>query len=414
MGRETFSVESYRTARRDYGVTHDSGVTRKAEQRARDTGHLSEIVDPAVNPMRFSKIRLNPHQKKWIATLGCPMDIEVSCDTTGSMGGEVDTEMAVLPDLYEAVAKVLPGYDPQLCLGIFGDVCDDFIDTFRELLLTKSYFNLDDWYTALGVETKQGMIYEKESSEILRKLNLKSFGEGYKVMIIWQPQKMNTTCANKLLKILEEPPQRTIFLLVSEQPEQLLSTILSRVQQIRVPRLSDDEIRDGLIANGYEAQNATDWAHIANGSYLNAIKLAGENSTNSQYLSDFIELMRNAYTIGHINDASKKLSALQNIRKWSLGMADAKKGREKQRTFLQYVQRQVRENYVFNLQHPELNYQTKEERDFSQRFSPYINASNVEQIMLELDKAERQIAQNGNAKIIFFDMCLQFIVLLKR
>ena len=294
------------------------------------------------------------------------------------------------------------------------DVCDDFIDTFRELLLTKSYFNLDDWYTALGVETKQGMIYEKESSEILRKLNLKSFGEGYKVMIIWQPQKMNTTCANKLLKILEEPPQRTIFLLVSEQPEQLLSTILSRVQQIRVPRLSDDEIRDGLIANGYESQNATDWAHIANGSYLNAIKLAGENCTNSQYLSDFIELMRNAYTIGHINDASKKLSALQNIRKWSLGMADAKKGREKQRTFLQYVQRQVRENYVFNLQHPELNYQTKEERDFSQRFSPYINASNVEQIMLELDKAERQIAQNGNAKIIFFDMCLQFIVLLKR
>ena len=127
MGRETFSVESYRTARRDYGVTHDSGVTREAEQRARDTGRLSEIVDPAVNPMRFSKIRLNPHQKKWIATLGCPMDIEVSCDTTGSMGGEVDTEMAVLPDLYEAVAKVLPGYDPQLCLGIFGDVCDDFV-----------------------------------------------------------------------------------------------------------------------------------------------------------------------------------------------------------------------------------------------------------------------------------------------
>ena len=127
MGRETFSVESYRNARRDYGVTHDSDVTRKAEQRARDTGRLSEVVDPGVNPMRFSKIRLNPHQKKWIVTIGCPMDIEVSCDTTGSMGGEVDTEMEVLPDLYEAVAKVLPGYDPQLCLGIFGDVQDKFV-----------------------------------------------------------------------------------------------------------------------------------------------------------------------------------------------------------------------------------------------------------------------------------------------
>jgi len=127
MGRSTFSVSSYRAARRDFGITHDVGVTKKAEQQARTTGRLSEIVDPAVNPMRLSKIRLDPHQKKWIATIGCPMDVEVSCDTTGSMGGEVDTEMRVLPDLYEAVANVLPGYDPQLCLGIFGDVCDDFV-----------------------------------------------------------------------------------------------------------------------------------------------------------------------------------------------------------------------------------------------------------------------------------------------
>ena len=127
MGHQTFSVDSYRQARRDYGVTQSTNVTRQAEERARRTGRLSEIVDPAIGPVRFSKIRLNPHQKKWIATLGCPMDIEVSCDTTGSMGGEVDTEMAVLPDLYEAVAKVLPGYDPQLCLGIFGDCGDDFV-----------------------------------------------------------------------------------------------------------------------------------------------------------------------------------------------------------------------------------------------------------------------------------------------
>lgn len=127
MGRETFSVDSYRAARRDYGVTQSTNVTRQAEERARNTGRLSEIVDPAINPMRLSKIRLNPHQKKWIATIGCPMDIEVTCDTTGSMGGEVDTEMAILPDLYDAVAKVLPGYDPQLCLGIFGDCGDRFV-----------------------------------------------------------------------------------------------------------------------------------------------------------------------------------------------------------------------------------------------------------------------------------------------
>ena len=127
MGRETFSRDSYVAARHTYGVTEEKGVTHKAEQRSRATGKLSEIVDPAINPMRYSKIRLDPHQKKWMATVGCPMDIEVSCDTTGSMGGEVDTEMATLPDLYEAVARVLPGYDPQLCLGIFGDCCDDFV-----------------------------------------------------------------------------------------------------------------------------------------------------------------------------------------------------------------------------------------------------------------------------------------------
>lgn len=127
MGHMTFSVSSYNAARSAYGVTSDINVTMRAEQQAREAGRLSEIVDPAINPMRCSKIRLNPHQKKWIATVGCPMDIEVTCDTTGSMGGEVDTEMRILPDLYEAVASVLPGYDPQLCLGIFGDVCDDFV-----------------------------------------------------------------------------------------------------------------------------------------------------------------------------------------------------------------------------------------------------------------------------------------------
>ncbi len=127
MGHRTFSEDDYRTARRDYGVTSSTDVTRKAEQRARDTGRLSEIVDPAVEPVRRSLIRLDPYQKQWMATVGCPVDIEVSCDTTGSMGGEVDTEMAVLPDLYKAVSKVLPGHDPQLCLGIFGDVSDKFV-----------------------------------------------------------------------------------------------------------------------------------------------------------------------------------------------------------------------------------------------------------------------------------------------
>lgn len=125
MGDEVFSRDSYQKALKDHQVSQ-TGVTRQAEEQARRTGLLNEIVDPAVNPIRRSLIRLNPHQKKWVVTVGCPMDIEVSCDTTGSMRGEVDIEMRTLPKLYDAVAKVLPGYDPQLCLGIFGDCYDDF------------------------------------------------------------------------------------------------------------------------------------------------------------------------------------------------------------------------------------------------------------------------------------------------
>ncbi len=296
-----------------------------------------------------------------------------------------------------------------------GDVCDDFVGNFRDLMLTKQYFGLEDWYSALGVAGKQGVIYEKESSEIVRKLSLKAFGGGYKVMIIWQAEKMNATCANKLLKLLEEPPSGTVFILVSEHPELLLSTILSRVQQIRVPGLSEDEIVAGLTKQTSPANpmQLKDIAHIAGGSYLAALKLADESSTNKRYLNDFIALMRDAYTIAHINDRQKKADALQHIREWSIAISDNKVGREGQKAFLQYAQRQIRENYIFNLQHPEMNYQTADERAFSQKFAPFINDRNVQQMMNELEKAENQISQNGNAKIIFFDLCLQFIVLFK-
>jgi DNA polymerase-3 subunit delta' len=296
-----------------------------------------------------------------------------------------------------------------------GDTCDAYMDAWREMILRQPSFDLDDWYKALGVETKQGMIYEKESSEILRKLSLKPFGDGYKVMIIWQPEKMNIACANKLLKILEEPPQRTVFLLVSEHPEQLLSTIQSRVQLIRIPALPGETIAEALSRNkGISPAEANDIARIANGSYLMALKKADDSEENQQELRDFIALFRNAYTVGVLRDPQKKYDALQSLRQWSLEMADSKVGRERQKHFLQYAQNQVRENFIRNVGQPELNYQMAAEREFSTKFAPFIHAGNVEDIMLELERAERQIEQNGNAKIIFFDLCLQMIVLIKR
>jgi len=295
-----------------------------------------------------------------------------------------------------------------------GDTCDAFLEPWREIILNNHYFDLDDWHSALGVETKQSMIYEKESGEILRKLSLKSYGDGYKVMIIWQPEKMNTATANKLLKLLEEPPAQTVFLLVSEHPEQLLSTILSRVQTIRIPRLETDVIAQALKQKGIDAVKATDIARIANGSYLAALKKADETEENQKELSDFIALFRDAYTVGVLKDPQKKFDSLKRLKEWSMSMADAKVGRERQKHFLQYAQQQVRENYIRNMAQPELNYQLEAEREFSTKFAPFIHNGNVEAIMNQLDLAERQIEQNGNAKMIFFDLCLQMIVLIKK
>ncbi len=296
-----------------------------------------------------------------------------------------------------------------------GDTCDAFMEPWRSIILEQRYFDLDDWYKELGVETKQGMIYEKESSEILRKLSLKPFGDGFKVMIIWQPEKMNATCANKLLKILEEPPERTLFIMVSEHPEQLLSTIQSRVQTIRVPRLKDKEIAEALaVRHHISIADAEDIARIANGSYLQALKKSDETEENRQELRDFIALFRDAYTVGVLKDPKMKFESLKRLRQWSMDMADSKVGREKQKHFLQYAQNQVRENYIRNFGHQELNYQMSDERDFSVKFAPFIHNGNAEQIMLELEKAERQIEQNGNAKVIFFDLCLQMIILIKK
>lgn len=293
-----------------------------------------------------------------------------------------------------------------------GDACDNYLEPWREILLNRRYFDLDDWYQAIGAENKQGLIPQSEAQEIIRKLSLKAYGEGYKVVVIWQPEKMNTVAANKLLKLLEEPPEETVFLLVSDTPEQLLSTILSRVQTIRVPRLDEATIAAGLEKEGIEPGKAKDIARIANGSYLSARKKAEAQETEQQELADFIALFRDAYTVGVLKDPQKKYESLKRLRQWSLDISAI--GREKQKHFLQYAQQQVRENYIRNIGEEALNYQMDAERAFSAKFAPFIHNGNVELIMNQLDLAERQIEQNGNAKMIFFDLCLQMIVLIKK
>ena len=169
-----------------------------------------------------------------------------------------------------------------------------------------------------------------------------------------------------------------------------------------------------LQRKGIDAAHATDIARIANGSYLAALKKIDDSEENQQELRDFIALFRDAYTVGVLKDPQKKYESLKRLRQWSLDMADSKVGREKQKHFLQYAQQQVRENYIRNIGQAELNYQLEAERDFSVKFAPFIHDGNVEGIMNQLDLAERQIEQNGNAKMIFFDLCLQMIILIKK
>jgi DNA polymerase-3 subunit delta' len=232
-------------------------------------------------------------------------------------------------------------------------------------------------------------------------------------MIIWLPEKMHNTCANKLLKILEEPPEKTVFLLVSNEPDKIITTILSRTQHINIPRLSDAEISQALLDNDnldLEEEDANDTAHIANGSYLAALAIQNEGDENKLNFERFVMIMRLAWQVGNKKDHS----SLKTLRKWSDEMAAATIGRERQKNFLSYAQRMTRENFIRNLQQPELNNLTSFEANFSERFSLFINERNVEGIMSELALAERHIEQNVNAKMVFFDLVLKIIMLLKK
>lgn len=292
-------------------------------------------------------------------------------------------------------------------------VCDDFIAEFRKMVLEKMYFSVNEWYAEISGDAKQGLIYSNESEEIIRKLSLKTYESEYKIMIIWLPEKMHDTCSNKLLKILEEPPEKTVFLMVSNEPDQLISTILSRTQHVHVPRLSEDEIVQALLRNNeleIESDEAAYAAHIANGSYLNALSILSEGDENKQNFERFVMIMRLAWQVGNKKDHA----SLKTLRKWSDEMAMASMGRERQKNFLSYAQRMTRENFIRNMQQPELNYQTSPEAEFSHKFSPFINERNVEEMMNEFALAERQIEQNVNAKMIFFDLVLKVIMLLKK
>lgn len=281
-------------------------------------------------------------------------------------------------------------------------VSGDYAKEWRQMLMQGPYFNISQWMDYMDAANQQAIITGAESDELARKLSLKSSLGGYKVAVIWLPERMNLTSANKLLKLLEEPPHQTIFIMASEEPEKLLDTIKSRTQRIDMKRLTNKDICDALVQQrGIDEAAAQRIARLANGNWMNALDALNTSNENRQFFDMFTMLMRLAYTRN-----------IKELKKWSEAVAAY--GREKQRRMLVYFIGQVRENFMYNFRNPELTYTTVEEENFSKKFSPFINELNVIEISELMERANRDIGQNANAKVVMFDMALKMIVLLLR
>ena len=279
-------------------------------------------------------------------------------------------------------------------------VSDDFASEWHELIMQGHYFTMNEWLEQMGGENQQAIITAGESDELVRKLSLKSSQGGYKVSLVWLPERMNQECANKILKLLEEPPSQTVFILVCEEPEKLLETIRSRVQRIDIKKIDDEDICQALIEQRrLDEEVARRVTRMANGSWLKALEMLNADSENELFLDMFQSLMRLAYQ-----------RKVKDLKTWSERMATL--GREKQKRFLEYFLRLIRENFMFNFQQADLCYMTQREEDFAKNFARFINEGNVIPISNMVNLAIRDIGQNANAKIVFFDMALQMIVLL--
>jgi DNA polymerase-3 subunit delta' len=279
-------------------------------------------------------------------------------------------------------------------------VSDDFASQWHQMVMSSFYFSMTDWLEQMGGENQQAIITAGESDALIRKLSLKSSQGGYKVSIIWLPERMNIECANKILKLLEEPPSQTVFILVCEEPEKLLETIRSRVQRIDVKRINSAIIAEALkTQRGLSEDMAQRISRMANGSWYQALELLNTNAENELFLDMFQLLMRLAYQ-----------RKVKDLKQWSERMANM--GRECQKRFLTYFLRLIRENFMYNFRQEELCYMSEREEDFARNFARFVNEANILPISDLANLAIRDIGQNANAKIVFFDFALQMIVLL--
>lgn len=277
----------------------------------------------------------------------------------------------------------------------------DYIAEFRELFTSNPYMNLFEWLQYLGIENKQGIINVHQAAEVNRELSLKAFEGGYKVMVIWMPERLHLSAANKLLKILEEPPEKTVFVLASEQPDLLLPTIISRTQIIRVPPLDESIIKDVLIQkHGLNQELASSVALLSEGSYSTALQTLEQSEEELQFKSAFQDWMRMLYS----KKIYEVLKFVEEI---------ARFGRERQKQFIAYGLHIFRECLMMNYGSADLMRLDESEKKFVNNFAPFVNAANAMQMVHEFEEASFHVERNANPKILFLDLSLRIMKLIR-
>jgi DNA polymerase III subunit delta' len=284
----------------------------------------------------------------------------------------------------------------------------DFIADWRQFVLQNPYGGLFDWYSVLGVQNKQGEIRVDDAHEVLKSLALKSYEGGYKIMIVWMADKMNISASNKLLKLLEEPPEKTVFILISENEEDIIQTIRSRCQVLHFNGLSEHIIAEALVSREQiEPKLATKIAHQAQGNYNKALHLLKDDSEEFPFEQWFVVWVRAAFK------AKGNAAVIADLIHWSEQIAAL--GRETQKKFLQYCIDIFRQALMHNYETPSLVYFEPAVENFSiAKFSPFVNGNNIHEIFQELSDAIYHIERNGNAKIILTDLSIKLTRLIHK
>lgn len=287
-------------------------------------------------------------------------------------------------------------------------VSNHFMESWRKFINTNPYGSLFDWFQEIGIENKQGQIGVDEAQEIVKSLSLKAYEGGYKVMLIWMADKMNTACSNKLLKLIEEPPNKTLFILIAEDEEQIIQTIKSRCQILRFPPLSETVIADKLIEKDkLDASTAKKIAIQANGSYSQAQHILKNDSGDEQFEDWFITWVRTAFK------AKGNKASILELLSWSEAIAAS--GRETQKSFLHYCLDFFRQALLHNYKANELVFiQPKTENFKLEKFAPFITGANIMGITSEIEDAIYHIERNGNAKIILTDLSIKLTRLIHK